>query len=251
MRKEKKEALLFIIFIFSLAFYTTIALAEKSEYSLVMFVDNKTINPQENLTIRIYLSGHGNVTNSKILIYSNRNFDVSFSIFGGEWTGPTGGSAAFYGGQLNDFVNCKPYWTEDKTIRCSEFDSSFSPNRTGPFIEAKISNIHLEGEHEVTAVYSYQDMDGDWYSTKSTLKFHVRTLVEIWGLPIAIIGVIAATTTIIGLLIKIYLITRNDRKEKKSKPEIIEKTKEELKPEVKEEIKPKIKEEKNEEKNNP
>jgi hypothetical protein len=205
----KTRGVLLLIFLICLLqlFFSKITVGENAEYSLIMRTDKKVIDPGENLTLRIYVSGYGTVNNSKILFYTSTDFKTSYSFFGGEALQQSTDVPVTFIYPMDGFINCAPYWSSQvpygEFVRCSEFDSSLQQDRNGPFIKVVVSNINLEGNHEVMSVLSYQDTSKNWHSVDSTINFHVTTLQErFWWIGVPATIIIGVLGWIVAIVLK-------------------------------------------------
>ncbi len=204
-----------LLIIFSLILCLPIVVSadqEKASYSLVMLPEKITINPGENITIRVYFSGDGDVKSSKLGLYVGGDFDIYGYILANEK--PNISKSWIILTPLDFLINERLEMFPSVYLRCSEIGSPFiekcydatkeRPEFKNP-ITIKLGNTRFEGDHEIVGVLSYQDMDGDWHTSQFTVKFHVYTWWErIYYSSALIIAISALAISFTSLMVSLF-----------------------------------------------
>lgn len=164
----------------------------KPSYSIVILNKDSNINPGEDTTFDLYITGYGDLKYTKINIYTDGGFVIkSYRM-------------KTLDNNLTDWTpEIESEWAIIPSIPIIYDSENFIINLEypPPPITAKFyipSNI-TPGDHKIYTILTYQDLNGNWYVDKTELKFHVNTWIERYWIIIAfgaIITVIAGAITI-------------------------------------------------------
>ena len=165
--KNKKIIILILILFFFISL-TNEVMANKPELSIIIIPKNKNPLPKEDIIFSIAVSGRGPVNNSKIYCITEVDFYISMS---------TDPNILEFVSPPSNFVAIGEKYVTDKI-------NNVVPNRhlleseavDIPFLILNMKNSkERAGDHKLSCVLTYQDFNGNWYTSKTEEFFHIQT----------------------------------------------------------------------------
>lgn len=186
---------------------STIDLSGEPSYSLLIKTSNTQLNPKNNFTFDIFLSGLGNVDFSKLVVSISRDIvkggKVNYTEIDYDdcTADPINNSKELCGKTISGPVD-PSFWTPVsndyyRTVKNKELQNEFSGKLVGaatigeltyalkpdqpqraPFsVSFVIADDAPPGDHNIEIVYTYGNK-GKWFQDKQTIKIHVNRFYE-------------------------------------------------------------------------
>jgi hypothetical protein len=195
--------LLILFFLLFSTFFINQVRADKPDLSTVIMPKREYLLPTDSIEFDVYFSGNGKVNNSKITCYTEEYFGVSIQIQGGRKSP----------GERFGWNVITPF---DQIIN-SYFEPDFkiinSEVQPAP-ITIELSNPkNRDGDHKISCVLTYQDLDGNWYTSSSEQVFHIQTSQDrLWLTTENLVILLALTSLIISVTsLIISLLVRKEK----------------------------------------
>jgi hypothetical protein len=173
-------------------------------YSVIVSCEKQEIDPGEDVDFALRISGGGPIKFAKICIYSDGGPILTTFRWGdGAYMPETPATWLVISGPLLlDLFRYSNAESPEGKILGVETTVKIQKKEAPPMtVKVHIPKDIRLGDHEIRVVFTYQDIHGNWHTSDTNVKFHVRTRLErSWRVVLvgAVITVISGIITIIS-----------------------------------------------------